>query len=132
MPANGNGQRQRQRPPRQIRTNAAGTCQLVGAFGNPKMTKYDRLVRKLGLDAADRGSLIACAPLRQWAKTHRRREYVPEWLLDSWNLSVFEKDSIPAFDALGYRLAVYFGAGPLGCGTTAGPAISLLPLTPIL
>jgi hypothetical protein len=33
MPANGNGQRQRPRPPRQIRMNAAATCQLVGAFG---------------------------------------------------------------------------------------------------
>lgn len=35
----------------------------------------------------------AAEELRVWAKNHRLRDYVPEWLLSAWRLPVFEKDA---------------------------------------
>jgi len=57
-----------------------------------RLSKYERMVRTLKLDSTDNKALANSAKLRAWCKTHRKHEYVPEWLLDTWHLSVFEKD----------------------------------------
>jgi hypothetical protein len=78
----------------------AGSLKAFGAHEHrPKVTvatrrlrlsKYGRLVRTLKLDSKE--SLVNSARLRAWAKTHRRHQFIPEWLLDTWHLSLFEKD----------------------------------------
>ena len=52
-----------------------------------RLTKFERLARKLKLDTEE--ALVNSTALRTWAKTNRKHEYVPEWLLDSWRYSSF-------------------------------------------
>ena len=58
----------------------------------PTASQFGREVRRRKLKLDDQNSLVNCAPLKLWAKTHRHHNYVPEWLLSAWPMPVFEKD----------------------------------------
>jgi len=54
-------------------------------------TAFEEQVRKLGLN------LQTCAEskeLRLWCERNKNRCYIPEWLLEQWNLSVDPDDGI--------------------------------------
>jgi hypothetical protein len=48
-------------------------------------TEFDRQVRRLRLT---RAQYVASAGLRRWCERHRNHFYVPEWLLEEWQIKV--------------------------------------------
>jgi len=48
-------------------------------------TEFDMQVRRLALT---RDMLVHSTELRRWCAQNRNRCYIPEWLLDAWNLAV--------------------------------------------
>jgi hypothetical protein len=49
------------------------------------LTEFERQVERLGLTKAQ---YVASAELRYWCERNRNRCYVPEWLLEEWELTV--------------------------------------------
>jgi hypothetical protein len=50
-------------------------------------TEFEMQVDRLGLT---RAQYVASARLRLWCARNRNRYYVPEWLLETWGLTVEE------------------------------------------
>lgn len=48
-------------------------------------TEFEVEVRKLGLT---KDTCVASSELRSWCESHRRRCYIPEWLLDAWGIPI--------------------------------------------
>ena len=48
-------------------------------------TEFEIEVVRLGLT---REQYVASAALRRWSDHNRNRVYIPEWLLDKWDMSV--------------------------------------------
>jgi len=70
---------------------------MTGKRGNPNggkpssvvvphiVTEFEIVVRHLGLQRRD----YAAAPhLQEWCLRNKNRRYVPEWLLDTWEMTV--------------------------------------------
>jgi hypothetical protein len=55
-----------------------------------QLTEFEQLAQELGL--FDPSEYFTSKPLRQWAKDHRNRRYVPEWLLVAWDIHVVADD----------------------------------------
>ena len=51
----------------------------------PISTEFEMQVRQLQLTAE---TYILSAELRIWCKENRNRCYIPEWLLDAWDIRV--------------------------------------------
>jgi hypothetical protein len=51
----------------------------------PVSTEFEMQVRQLQLTAE---TYILSAELRIWCKENRNRCYIPEWLLDAWDIRV--------------------------------------------
>jgi len=49
------------------------------------VTEFEMQVKRLGLTKAQ---YVASGQLRRWCKSNRNRCYVPEWLLETWGMTV--------------------------------------------
>jgi len=49
------------------------------------VTEFEIQVRQLRLEVTD---YAASAQLREWCVRNKDRRYVPEWLLDAWDMTV--------------------------------------------
>ena len=49
------------------------------------LTEFEMQVERLGLSKAQ---YVASEPLRRWCEHNLNRYYVPEWLLETWGLTV--------------------------------------------
>jgi hypothetical protein len=69
---------------------------VVRKRGNPKWgqpvsatsslpTQFEIQIRQLGLTPE---TYVHSAELRRWCEQNRNRCYIPEWLLDAWDMSV--------------------------------------------
>jgi hypothetical protein len=55
-------------------------------------THFDLTVEKLGLSGQCLNSLFLSKHLRAWAERNRWKWYVPEILLESWGLALYDRD----------------------------------------
>lgn len=66
---------------------ASGSLECHNRVPPPRPTKFEIVVHQLGLDNDPQAWPISNS-LRNWAKKNRNRHYVPEELLNHWNLDV--------------------------------------------
>jgi hypothetical protein len=48
-------------------------------------TEFETLVKRLGLTKPE---YVSSAELKRWCEHNRNRVYVPEWLLEAWDIQV--------------------------------------------
>ena len=48
-------------------------------------TEFEMQVKRIGLTKSE---YVASAALKRWCESNRNRVYVPEWLLEAWNMPV--------------------------------------------